>query len=376
MRILVLIHEFPPIGGGGGRVAQDLCLGFSKHGHEVRVLTADLNGIQDDLSALGFSVERVSSGRREAYRADIRAMAGYVFAGFWAACKIIKDWRPDLIHVHFAVPAGPMAWMLSKLYRIPYILTAHLGDVPGGVPEKTRGWFRWIFPMTPPIWKGAARVVAVSGYTRQLALVNYEVDIDVIPNGVDCQQLAPLELMQNKPPRIVFAGRFMEQKNPLQVVRVLAGLRQLPWTCVMLGDGPLRSEVEREIKEQKLDDRIILKGWVDQEVVLDEFARSEILFMPSRSEGLPVVGVQAMASGLAIVAGDVGGFRDVVEQSVNGYLFDPEDNGGMQQGLRTFLENPKALMDARKNSIRLARNFDLTVITASYESLFREVVQG
>ena len=147
MRILVLVHEFPPIGGGGGRVAQDLSQGLAQKGHEIKILTADLNGIQDDLDSLGFSVERIPSGRRELFRADLKAMSGYVIAGLLRARKIIKNWSPDVIHVHFAVPAGPIAWLLSKFYGIPYVLTAHLGDVPGGAPEKTNRWFRWILPL-------------------------------------------------------------------------------------------------------------------------------------------------------------------------------------------------------------------------------------
>jgi glycosyltransferase involved in cell wall biosynthesis len=374
MRILVLIHEFPPIGGGGGRVAQDLCQGFVQNGHDVRVITADLNGIKDDQDALGFSVERLSSGRREEFRADLRAMIGYVLVAFWAARKVVKEWRPDLIHVHFAVPAGPIAWLLSKLYQIPYVLTIHLGDVPEGAPEKTRDWFRWIYPFTPPAWEGAARIVAVSEYTRQLALALYPVEISVIPNGVDIHKIMPAELVQNKNPRIVFAGRFMDQKNPLQLVRVLAGLQDIPWSCVMLGDGPLRPAIEREIDKQDLGSRINLRGWVDPEIVLSEFACSEILFMPSRSEGLPVVGVQALASGLAIVAGNVGGFRDIVEQGVNGYLIEPDDDLGMKRGLKALLDDPDALRSARKQSLRLAQKFDLTVIFDKYEDLFREVI--
>jgi glycosyltransferase involved in cell wall biosynthesis len=303
-------------------------------------------------------------------------MGGYVVAGFLAARKVIKTWKPDLIHVHFAVPAGPIAWLLSKTFHIPYVLTAHLGDIPGGAPEKTDGWFRWIFPLTPPIWKGATRVVAVSKYSLQLALVHYAVNIEVIPNGVDTHQIMPKKLVQNKPPRMVFAGRFMEQKNPIQVVRVLAGLKHLPWSCVMLGDGPLRPEVEKEITNHQLSERFTLKGWVDTAEVLAEFTRSEILFMPSRSEGLPVVGVQALASGMAIVAGDVGGFRDVVEPEINGYLFNPDDVDGMQNGVKTLLDDPEILLRFRKNSLRKAKNFDLAGIVASYERLFQEVIQG
>jgi glycosyltransferase involved in cell wall biosynthesis len=376
MRILVLIHEFPPIGGGGGRVAQDLCHGFASHGYDVRVLTADLDGIRDDHDALGFSVVRIPSGRREAFRADLRAMGGYVVAGFWEARRIIKDWQPDLIHVHFAVPAGPMAWLLSKIYRIPYVLTAHLGDVPGGAPEKTGGWFRWVFPFTTPIWKDAARVVAVSGYTRELALEHYYVDIDVIPNGVDTQQITPQELTQNEIPRIVFAGRFMEQKNPLQLVRVLARLKDKPWTCVMLGDGPLRLEVEDLIAQHQLDGRINLMGWVEPEVVLHEFAASDILLMPSRSEGLPVVGVQALASGLVIVASMVGGFMDLVDHGRNGYLLDPDDENAFVNALAGLLTSDEKLQAYKFESLKKAKQFDLGNIVNQYEMVFHQVVQG
>lgn len=373
MRILILIHEYPPIGGGGGRVAQDLCQGFAKNGHDIRVLTTALNDIQNEQDALGFSIERISTGRREAFRADLKAMWGYVLVGFWEARKIVRAWNPDVVHVHFAVPAGFIAWLLFKMYGIPYVLTAHLGDVPGGVPEKTDKWFRWIFPFTPQIWGKAAKVVAVSEYTRQLALAKYPIDIEVIPNGVDMQLIKPKTLVQNKAPRIVFAGRLMEQKNPMQVVRVLGRLKHLPWTCVMLGDGPLRPEVEDEIARQKVGDRFTLRGWVEPNEVLAEFARSEILFMPSRSEGLPVVGVQALASGLAIVAGNSGGFVDLVKPGENGFLFYHDDTEGMIQGLGELLNDPKMLLESRTRSLEIAKRFDLPSIVSSYEELFSKL---
>jgi len=376
MRILVLIHEFPPIGGGGGRVAQDLCRGFSRDGHEVKVLSADLKGIQDDYRELGFTVERIPSIRREAYRADLRAMFGFTLNGFWEARKIIKYWQPDLIHVHFAVPAGPIAWLLSKIYRIPYVLTTHLGDVPGGAPEKTERWFRWIFPITPLIWEGAARVVAVSEHTRKLALKHYSVNIDVIPNGVDTAQFTPGKITCNEIPRIVFAGRLMEQKNPLLLVRILARLRHLSWICVMLGDGPLRSEVEELIIQHQLGDRISLEGWVNPEIVLQEFAQSDILLMPSRSEGLPVVGVQALASGLVIVASKVGGFMDLVDEGKNGYLLDPDDEDSFVNSLAVLLASEQKMQTYKIESVKKAKLFDLSNIVIQYEKMFRQLVEG
>ena len=325
MKILVLIHEFPPVGGGGGRAAQDICLGMVKRGHEITVLTAHLKGLPKEEMIDGIRVLRLPSLRREAFRADLKAMAGYVLSGLWAGFRFIKHWQPDMIHVHFAVPAGALAWALSKLTGIPYVMTVHLGDVPGGVPEKTGGWFKWAMPFTYPVWRDAKYVIAVSEFTRQLALKHYEREIDVIPNGVDLDRLRPAGIRVQKPLRIVFAGRFMEQKNPLQIVQTLSELKDLPWQCVMIGDGPLMPDIQRTIVENDLQERFSLTGWVTPEQVLDWFDKSDILFMPSLSEGLPIVGVQALAKGLAIVVSKIGGFVDIVDDGENGFLVDLAD---------------------------------------------------
>jgi glycosyltransferase involved in cell wall biosynthesis len=264
--------------------------------------------------------------------------------------------------------------MLSCSTKIPYIVTAHLGDVPGGVPEKTDRWFRWLLPFTHRIWRGAKRVVAVSNYTRDLARKHYDVPIEVIPNGVDVSALAPRPLQVNETPRIVFAGRFVTQKNPLMVPRVLAALKALRWECSMLGDGVLLEETRAEIVRLGLSDRVRLPGWVTPQTVLDEFSRSDILFMPSRSEGLPVVGVQALASGLALVVGRAGGFADLVDG--NGFLHNPDDADGLISSLCSLLSNPSALLSARQKSLALAQNFDIERVVDEYEKIFLTTLES
>lgn len=372
MKILVLTHEYPPVGGGGGQVAQDICLGMVELGHEVTVLTAHLAGLPKEEVADGIHVLRIPSLRREAFRADLKAMGGYVFSGLWAGYRLIKRWQPDLIHVHFAVPGGALAWTLSKLTGVPYVMTVHLGDVPGGVPEKTDAWFKWVKPFTHPIWRDARRVVAVSGYTRQLALKHYKREIEVIPNGVDLDRLQPAGIRVQDPPRIVFAGRMMEQKNPLQILHTLAQLKDLPWQCVLIGDGPLMSDVRQAIAEHNLQERFTLPGWVTPEEVLEWFDKSDILFMPSLSEGLPVVGVQALAKGLAFVVSDIGGFVDLVDNGENGFLVDKYASAKFGAALRRLIFSPVDLQIFREASLRKASIFDLQHIVKSYESLFLE----
>ncbi len=369
MRILTLVHEYPPVGGGGGKVAQDICRGLTRRGHALTVLTAHWGELPVQEDDQGVQVLRLKSGRQQAFKASLTAMLGYVLAAVWRGSPIIRQLKPDVIHVHFAVPAGAAALALSRLTRTPYVLTAHLGDVPGGVPEKTGRWFSWLFPFTPPIWKDAAAVAAVSEYTRQLAEAAYPVRVQVIPNGVDLAALDPGQIQVNRPPRLVFAGRFVPQKNPLQVVRTLAQVKDLPWECIMLGDGPLMVDVRREAAAHNLQERILLPGWVTPEEVITQFRRSDILFMPSLSEGMPVVGVQALALGLALLVTRVGGWLGLVQPGENGLLFSfdqPEEAAGY---LRSLLLDSQKLLAARLASRIHAARFDLDQIVAAYEQI-------
>jgi len=314
LRILVVSHEYPPVGGGGARIIEDLCRGLAEQGHELVVLTTHLGDLSLEEEANGVKVIRLRCGR-----------------------------------------------------KVPY------SDVPGGAPEKTDRWFRWIYPFTPSIWESAARVVAVSEYTRQLALKHYPVDIRVIHNGFDLQDLKPEKIKIGDPPNVVWAGRFVPDKNPVQVVRTLAGLRDLDWNCVMLGDGPDRLQVKAEIKRYDLDDRIELPGWTSQEEVMACFAKSDVLFMPSFSEGLPIVGLQALVLGLAIVATRVGGFVELVDPGINGYLVEDAVGNGFSDPLSELLSNPEKLLSFRKASIKIADQFDIRQIVQSYNELFREI---
>lgn len=375
MRILTVIYEFPPIGGGGGRAAYDICSELAARGHDVTVLTAHMDGLPHEEIQDGFRVVRIPSRRTEAFVASFEAMLFYILAGLTPGMKLIRQIHPDVIHTHFAVPSGALAFVLSLLTGIPYILTAHLGDVPGGVPSKTARWFRWLKPLTKPIWKRARYVVAVSEFTRQLALKHYPVDIRVIPNGADFTHVVTEGVEVNTPPRIVFAGRFVAQKNPLAIVRVLSMIKDIDWTCSMLGDGPMSDEVKAEIEKTGLRARFHLTGWVTPADVLDKFSRSDILFMPSFSEGLPVVGVDALMKGLAIVASRIGGFLDLVDQDVNGCLVEVQDEAGFASALKDLLSNQDRLLRFRLASLEKAQDFEIGKIVDQYEGMLQKIIR-
>jgi glycosyltransferase involved in cell wall biosynthesis len=376
VKILVLNYEFPPVGGGGGRACADLCQALAARGHEIKVLTSHAKGLARQENLDGYHLQRVLTGRRSYSRASLVSMAAYVLGGVLPALSILKRWKPEIMHVHFAVPTGALAYLLHKLSRKPYILTAHLGDVPGGVPEKTDRWFRFIYPFTPGIWKEAAAIVAVSDYTRNLAMKHYDVEIRVIPNGVKLPEddLKADRLQVSDPPRIVFAGRFQPQKNLLFLIDALSQLKDLPWGCTLIGDGPQRAAIESRINDRGLADRIHLTGWIHTDEVWQSLGQSDVLVMPSLSEGLPVVGVHALAHGLAIIANRAGGLSDLVEDEVNGRLCSVGDENCFVDALRWTLQDPLRLLQLRRKSLMRGEQYNIDHVADAYEKVFGEKV--
>ena len=373
MRILVLNYEFPPVGGGGGRAAAALCASLANRGHQIKVVTSRASGLPREENRNGFNITRVPTGRRSRYQASFASMTGYVLGGLLPAWRIARSWRPDIIHAHFAVPTGALALRLSKIADLPYVLTAHLGDVPGGVPEKTDRWFRYVFPFTPAIWRNAAKVIAVSEYTRELALQHDPVDVSVVPNGIEVQTGDPAEV--SRPPRLIFAGRFQPQKNLTMLVEVLARAQDVPWKCELIGDGPTRPSISKLVTERKLQSRIEMPGWVDGKVVDQRLQISDLLLLPSLSEGLPVIGVQALASGVAILASRAGGITELVDDKVNGRLCEANDLDSFEHALRWCLEDGTRLLQMKHASRKRAQRFDIRLIAEQYEAVFNEVVR-
>ncbi len=374
MNILVLIHEFPPIGGGGGPIARDLSLQWVKAGHHVRVVTAAYGDLPAYEVMEGLEVVRLKSHRTESFRAKMGAMIGYISAASRYCLFGCRDFKPDLIHVHFAVPNGPAALIASKKMGVPYVITAHLGDIPGASPEKTKKWFRYVQPFTPPIWEKAARVIAVSEFSRRMALKSYNVPIEVIPNGIDYEKIKNTEIVEHETAQIVFAGRFVPQKNLTQIIRSLAEVKDLRWQASLIGDGQTRAEIEALSAELGLTDRIAFPGWKTPEEVIEIFHDSDILFMPSTSEGLPVTGIQGMASGLALVLSDAGGNPEIVKEGVNGFVHAPHDTAAYAATLRRLLQNPAELLRIRRSSLTAAAEFDIRKTAGDYLRVFESVV--
>lgn len=367
MKILVVNYEYPPVGGGGGRVAAQVAAELARRGHEVRVQTSRVGELPARETVSGVDVRRVFSFRGKADTCSVPEMGGYVLANAWPVLRAVCSWRPDVMHVHFAVPTGPVAWLAHRFTGVPYVLTAHLGDVPGGAPEQTDHLFRVVKPFTGMIWRDAAAVTAVSSHVASLAVGAYGIEPRVILNGIAVRASAPPAPAPDGTLRILFVGRMSVQKNPVFLARVLAALKGRPWRAVFLGDGPLCGDLQRALAKSGVEGQCELRGWADAPQVRAALDHSDLLLMPSLSEGLPVAAIEAAARGLAICGSSIPGLRDVLEDGVNGWSCPVNDEPSWVRALEQAIGDREVLQRRQRESLRVAEKFELPGIIDAYE---------
>lgn len=374
MKILVLCYEYPPLGGGGGRVARVIAAKLAEFGHDVRVETAGLGWGKKEEVIDRVPVIRRGTGRRSPDRCSVFEMGAYLAGTALPLLSHAARWRPDVVHAHFAMPTGVLAWFLRRCTGIPYVLTSHLGDVPGGVPGQTdrlflvAGWLaRWV-------WRGAAAASAVSSFVQDLAERAYKRPVVRILNGIELGEAPQVQKRIVK--RLLFVGRFNPQKNPLLLIDALALIPSVPCELEMIGDGELMPAVRDRIRDAGLEARITCTGWLDAAEVAQRMRGADLLCMPSTSEGMPVAGVEALRHGLAIVASDIPGVWDILADGVNGYRVPLGDAAAFAERIAMLCKDEAELARMQAASWEKAREFDLTSIAREYERMLLTAISS
>lgn len=373
LRILVLCYEWPPVGGGGGRAAKDVAEALARRGHEVRVQTVRMAGLPRHESVNGVEVHRIWGFRARPDRCSAWEMAGYVITSFGPTLSQLRKFRPDIVHAHFAVPTGALAFAASAFGKQPYVITAHLGDVPGAIPQQTDALFRWLNPAVRPIWRQAAEVTAVSEFVAELANQAYGRMPIVIPNGISLEGRLPLAGQPQGAPRLIFVGRLNGQKNLAFLIPLLSELRDLAWEFDIVGDGDERSSLEQGFAESGLSSRVHFHDWLPRADVEQRLAGAEVFLLPSLVEGVPLAVLEALKLGLVVVGSDIPSLRDIVSDNESGWLLPLARPEAWVQVLRELLTNPDQRQRMRQASWSSAEKFDLERITDDYEEVLCRV---
>jgi len=292
--------------------------------------------------------------------------------------SLLDDLRPDVVHAQGADAAGYLA--VKSGY--PAVVTVH-GILSECAKYRTNlvGRGREMlqsFVTEQLVVTRAPHVIAISPYVTRYYSNRLRGAVYDVPNPV-AQEYFHVQ-RQPEPGRFLFAGRISLGKGLLDLVRAVAMERTCVSRVVMAGAAPeheFRARLEREISESGVAALVELRGLVDEQSLLEEFAISSALILPSYQETAPMVVEQAMAAGLPVIATRVGGIPDMIEDGVSGLLIEPGDVEALRHQMRR-LAGERTLGERLAECARArARDyFSAERVAESTLSVYRSVLKG
>lgn len=330
MRLLMLNNEFPPLGGGTGTVNQATLQHFARvPGLEIDLVTSALGKASEEES---FSNEvklyKVPVRNKNIHHSANRELIEYAIRSLRLALKLHRKNPYDICFAWSGVPAGAVALALKRIIGLRYILRVCGPDIPG-FERRYQTIHFLIAPLIRRIWHAADKVIAKS--QREIEMIHAvdpRVDCLLIPNGVEINRFEPAHPVPDDGPlKLLCVGRLIERKGQHHLIDAVKRLTDegIDVRLDLVGEGDARPANEAQVARLGLIDRIRFLGYVPREEIVRHYAAAHIFVLPSYNEGMSVALLEAMASGLAVLVTSTGGTPELVEEDVNGKIFNWAD---------------------------------------------------
>lgn len=297
---------------------------------------------------------------------------------------IIKE-RPDIIHSQWIIPHGLIGGILGYLFRIPHITSLHGTDI-------TIAFKNPIFLITIKIASFFSSIItANSSYTLQLmSQLSKKGDKGVIriPMGFDSNIFKSYELnkdvVNNKEKEVIilFVGRLIPWKGIQTLIKSYTYILKynINAQLIIIGSGPIKEELETEIRWKNLNS-IRFIDYLPIQELYDWYQKADIFVLPSiningETEGLGLVLLEAMASGVPVIGSNTGGIPDIIEDGVNGLLVPPGDPEALADAIVRILENPEIADRFREAGLKTVHErFSWDTITDQFVGVYNEVLK-
>lgn len=367
MKILSLTYEYPPIGGGGSIVAAAVNEELVRLGDEVTVLTSAMQGLPAEETVEGVVVHRTACVRRHSHYTTAPELLSTLVPAYLRGAQLIRAIKPDVIHTHFIVPSGALACVLSGRFNVPYVLTAHGSDVPGYNPDR----FGLMHRMLKPAWRRIVeRAAAVTSPSRYLAELMQQqgctVPVSIVPNGH--RPHPGLGTVRRN--RVLVVARMFPRKGIQHFIDAVAGVEG-EWEFVIAGDGPFRDQLETQARSVAPNVQFV--GFVDRETLRSLYESSRILVFPSIQENFPMVLLEAMDAGCAIVTTNAEGCAEVVGDA--GLVVPRGDPQGIRAALDKLMHEPELVRNLASRARARAARLTWPNIVGRYREILQAAVK-
>ncbi len=332
-KILILNYEFPPLGGGAANATYYLLKEFSKKKDlQIDLITSSTDKYQKEKFADNINIYFLDIGKKgNIHYQSNKDLLTYSWKAYRKAKKLIKLKNYNIVHAFFGIPCGYIAMKLG----LPYIVSLRGSDVP--FYNKRFYWMDRLFfkRLSRKIWKKAKAVIANSKGLRDLALESSpRQKIDIIYNGVDIEQFnknQKSKIINNKF-TILYVGRLIKRKGVKYLIDAFAKLnKEKDCQLVIAGSGNQEEELKKQAKDLNQSDYINFLGPVVHDDLPKIYHKSDVYILPSFNEGMSNTVLEAIASGLPIVATDTGGTKELVYN--NGIIIEKGNTGSILNAL-------------------------------------------
>jgi L-malate glycosyltransferase len=381
LKILIINYEFPPLGGGGGVASYDLALEWAKSG-EVDVLTSSFRGLPSFETVNGINIYRVRVLMRKSRdAASFISMLSYLPGGFIRGFFLFRKRRYDVINTHFAVPSGPIGYILGRIFRVPNILSLHGGDIYDPSKKMSPHRSRFFSAAVRFILNRADRIVAQSSNTRENAIKYYSPanEISIIPLAFH----EPAEVKADRKDLgigaddfvLVTIGRIVKRKSMDVLIKALGGIDDKRIKLYILGDGPEKESLSALAENLGLGGRVRFAGYVESGTKLKYLGAADLFTLVSMHEGFGIVYMEAMHFGLPIICSDNGGQLDFLADGKNALIVRVGDDEACRKAILRFRYESSLYESCSKNNRIKVRDFYAVNVADKYIKLFRQSVK-
>jgi L-malate glycosyltransferase len=367
-----------PTYGGSGVVATELGIELAARGHQIHFITSSqpfrLTGREANIHFHEVSVSTYPLFEYPPYDLALATRMAEV-ADFYSL---------DLLHVHYAIPHSVSALLASQMLAtrgrcLPFITTLHGTDITlvGLDPS--------YLPITRFGIEQSHGVTAISSHLRDRTREAFDItsEIEVIRNFVNCDvYVRKPDLVAAMRPSFansnehlfVHLSNFRPVKRVQDVIEVFARVSHaLPARLMLIGDGPDRSLAEQLALRHNVQDRIHFLG--KQDNVNELLPLADLMIMPSQMESFGLAALEAMACGVPAIATRVGGVPELIDDQINGLLFEVGDIESMAAAAISLLRDPSRLDSLSTAARQTARDrFCASRIIPIYEQYYERVI--
>ena len=350
MKIAILSLFFPPRWVGGTETATlNLARELAKNpDNEIYVLTSENKWIQNLKE--NFKIIPIQTSSIPKFK---------VFSYVFNSSKVLKAIDPDVVHCQSIITGLAPLWA-----KKPYLVYCRGFDV-----YCATGIFKRI---NKNILKKAKLVLSLTKGMQDKLKKDYRVKSKVLHNGIRLREIKKDNTFKN---RIVYLGNLKKVKRVDDLIKAFSIVQnRIPDAFLdIYGDGLEKESLMNLISKLGLQRSVAFNGSISNESVFEVLPLSDLLVLPSNSEGFPVCLLEAMVCGLPIVATDTDGSKEVIKNGSNGFLVPVGDIESMATAMIKVLNDKKLAEKMRQSNLEIVKKYSLEKVAKKLEEFYKEI---